>query len=78
MSENDCALDLRLPRAGANVATEEIINFLESLRALLAQRVACLNGMYAELEDQYDQIEQVTVLDVISVTVIIILAPQLP
>ena len=77
MSENDRALDLRLPRAGGNVATEEITNFLESLRTLLAQRVARLEVMYAGLEDQYDQIDQVTVLDVISVTVIIILAPQL-
>ena len=68
MSENDRALDLRLPRAGGNVATEEITNFLESLRTLLAQRVARLEVMYAGLEDQYDQIDQVTVLDVISVT----------
>ena len=68
MSENDRALDLRLPRAGGEVATEEITNFLQSLRTLLAQRVARLEVMYAGLEDQYDQIDQVTVLDVISVT----------
>ena len=68
MSENNRALDLRLPRAGGEVATEEITNFLQSLRTLLAQRVARLEVMYAGLEDQYDQIDQVTVLDVISVT----------
>ena len=68
MSENNRALDLRLPRAGGEVATEEITNFLQSLRTLLAQRVARLEVMYAGLEDQYEQIDQVTVLYVISVT----------
>ena len=68
MSENNRALDLRLPRAGGEVATEEITNFLQSLRTLLAQRVARLEVMYAGLEDQYEQIDQVPVLYVISVT----------